>query len=95
MTVVNSIGTSIIRTVVPIIVGAIGGSALKVGLHLDTVLMTDLATTLVGGAYYAVVRWLETRYSSRFGWLLGKASAPKYAEPQPLTPANADSATWV
>ena len=78
MAVADSIGTSVIRTVVPLIVGAVGGVAVKVGLHTDDALVSEVATTVVGGVYYAAVRLLESRVNGRFGWLLGHAGAPKY-----------------
>lgn len=101
MKVVDKIGASVVRTVVPIIVGVVVGGGLKVGLHLDSTLLTEVLTTVVGGGYYAVVRYLETRYSVQWGWLLGKIGAPQYAvgSPQPVNaPVDGpkdDSVHWV
>jgi hypothetical protein len=72
---VSDVITSYIRTAVPILVGW----AIAAGLLPST--MTDqataAATALIIGAYYALVRLLETKWP-KLGWLLGKPSAPAY-----------------
>lgn len=72
-------GSSIIRTVVPIVVGWVIAVGLKAGLHLDANAVTSVIYPLVAGVYYTVVRFLETRRSS-FGWLLGLAKPPVYLD---------------
>lgn len=91
---VDKILASVIRTVVPVIVGLVLSYAVKVGLHLDEAWVTDLVTLAITTAYYSGVRILETRGSAAWGWLLGKASAPKYAN-GPASPSDLDSAEGV
>lgn len=70
--------TSIVRTVVPALVGTLIVLAARAGLDItgDTT-VTELITLAVSGAYYAVVRGLE-QIRPWFGWLLGWASQPTY-----------------
>ncbi|WP_084963765.1 hypothetical protein [Thermoactinospora rubra] len=51
---------SIIRTVVPVIVGVLLGWAAKVGLDLPEGPVTQLVTIVITGAYYALARWVES-----------------------------------
>ena len=71
---------SVIRTWVPIAVGAAIAWLATSGLELDAETQTSLVigiTGLIQGAYYTVVRVLENQYP-QIGWLLGKAKAPNY-----------------
>lgn len=80
-TVKTGVLASIVRTFVPMLVGGIVAVLAKIGLELDgeTLAAVSAAITVgVGTAYYAVVRELETRLSPAYGWLLGKAGAPRY-----------------
>lgn len=56
---------SIVRTVVPFLVGAIIMVAARYGIDLPetavTEVVTPIATAVVGGVYYAAGRFLETR----------------------------------
>lgn len=73
---------SVIRTLVPTIVGFITAWATTKGLNLsdDTTRVLTLALEgLFGMGYYLVVRWLE-HVNDRFGWLLGYAKMPSYTE---------------
>lgn len=76
---VDKILASIIRTVVPVVVGVLVAAAAKVGFHLTDDTFTGVITTGVTAIYYAGVRWLEVNVTPKLGWLLGKAGAPKYA----------------
>ena len=72
--------TGLIRTYVPIIVGAIVAWATSVGLELDGETQAGLIVGLTGllqAGYYLLIRWLETKYP-RIGVLLGKATQPEY-----------------
>lgn len=75
---------SIIRTFVPVLVGQIMTWAATIGiLDANGEVSAALITLLTLGLttlYYAVVRLLETKVSSKFGWLLGYAQAPTYKE---------------
>jgi len=75
---VDKILPSIIRTVVPAVVGVLVAALAVAGLHLDAVVFTPTITLAVTSGYYAGVRWLEVKFGPKFGWLLGKAGAPKY-----------------
>ncbi|MER7063907.1 hypothetical protein [Streptomyces albidoflavus] len=51
---------SIIRTVVPVIVGVLLGWAARVGLELPEGAVTELVTVALTGVYYALGRWVES-----------------------------------
>ena len=76
---------SLIRTVVPVIIGtALGWLATK-GLSLDNETQAGLITVLTAlciGAYYALIRKLEQRWPAVGRWLLGAGAGrtPVYAE---------------
>lgn len=74
---------SLVRTLTPIIVGAVLGWFATSGITLDPEFETAL-TLVVGGAfagvYYLAVRLFELYVSPKFGWLLGLAKQPEYAE---------------
>lgn len=86
---VAALGASIVRTVVPLIVGLIATSAAKLGLDvrlggaLDEVVITVITTI-----YYALVRLAETHVAPAWGWLLGYAKAPKYPVAPPAPPGD-------
>ena len=74
----NTLALSIIRTYVPIAVGALASWLLTVGLELDADGQAGLIVFLTGlsqAVYYAAVRALETRFPS-VGILLGAAKTP-------------------
>lgn len=80
---VAGIGASIIRTVVPFVVGAVVTVFGRVGIDLDAdpdtiVAITAAVTLIVSTLYYAVVRFLEERVGPAWGWLLGYANRPRY-----------------
>ncbi|MEV1245074.1 hypothetical protein [Nonomuraea sp. NPDC049750] len=51
---------SIIRTIVPVIVGVLLGWAAKVGLDLPEGPITELVTIAITAVYYAFGRWVES-----------------------------------
>lgn len=53
---------SIVRTLVPYIVGVLVAQAARVGMDLDPVAATSVVTVVVAGAYYSVARFLEKRW---------------------------------
>ena len=70
---------SILRTLVPVAVGAVIGWLASAGITADPQLETALAATLTAAgtaAYYIVVRVLEVHVSPHFGWLLGSTQSP-------------------
>lgn len=76
----KDLGTSLIRTYVPIIVGAVAGYLTAKGVTLDPGALAGLTAFLTGlfnGLYYLVVRILEQRWP-QVGWLLGSPKEPVY-----------------
>lgn len=71
---------SLIRTLVPLLVGTILALALRAGIDLGDwqAPITEGVTLVVSAIYYAVIRWLETVKSSKWGWLLGYPAKPQY-----------------
>lgn len=74
---------SIIRTLVPVIVGVLLGWAAKVGFDLPAGAVTEVVTVALTTAYYAIARVLEQEWPQvgRFLLSLGltKAGSPQYA----------------
>ncbi len=74
---------SIIRTIVPVIVGAILGWLASINLAPDPGLESALTIALSAAftaVYYIAVRLFERYVSPRFGWLLGVAKEPEYKD---------------
>lgn len=79
MTTFFALFASIIRTIVPVIVGTILSWLLTLGIPVDGELRTALAAALtlsLTAIYYVVVRLLETYVTPKLGWLLGLAKSP-------------------
>lgn len=69
---------ALVRTIVPMIVGAVAAWLLQVlGWELPLEPATEAATAILAAAYYAGVRWLEERFPEA-GLLLGSRRAPEY-----------------
>lgn len=91
---------SLVRTFVPIVVGAVIGAFVTAGIELDAGFEPALivaVTAAFQGVYYLVVRLFEKYVSPKFGWLLGLAKTPEYdvkskdeilARLEPLTPSE-------
>lgn len=83
----SALWASIVRTVVPIIVGSVLGWFASANLPLDPEFegaLTALITLLLTMAYYVAVRLFETYISPKIGWLLGYAKSPdSYSKGQP------------
>jgi len=82
---VSALFASIVRTVVPIVVGAVIAFAVAHGITLDDQfesLLTAALTLGFSGVYYIAVRILETYVAPRFGWLLGLAKTPAVYTPE-------------
>lgn len=80
---------SIVRTVVPLLVGWLISLPVTAALGLDETTVTGLVTVALSALYYVAVRSLERRWPG-VGVLLGSARQPTYvplpeakAEPQP------------
>lgn len=74
----SNLTTGIIRTVTPVLVGALLTLLVHAGLHLNSDVLTPVVDAGLTSAYYVGVRTLEHFKSSKWGWLLGKPSAPIY-----------------
>lgn len=82
----NNIATSVIRTVVPAIVGAVVAWLVARGVEVDPATEAQLVaalTALLTGVYYALVRLAERRWPEA-GWLLGTAKQPTYVHEREL-----------
>lgn len=73
----NPIVTSVIRTVVPLIVGLVATFCAKWGFDIDNESLTAILTTVFSAVYYAVVRAIEEK-KPRAGRFLGVAKKPTY-----------------
>lgn len=76
--------TSVIRTWVPILVGAAASWLTTKGVELTPEATAGLATfltALFGGVYYVVVRLLERQWP-QVGVLLGSTKKPEYRDPE-------------
>lgn len=76
----NSFVTSLIRTYVPIIVGAVVSYLLTVGIEIDSEAQAGLVVGLTGvlqAAYYLAVRLIERKFPQA-GVLLGSAKQVVY-----------------
>ena len=78
----GEIGTSVVRTITPLIVGALTALAARyLGVELPGEALAELVTVVVAGIYYTVARFLEERVSPVFGRILlglGLRGAPRY-----------------
>ena len=74
---VSDVGTSMIRTVVPIVVGLIVALAAKAGFNVTSASITPVVASGAAAVYYVAVRMLELRWP-RLGLLLGSATQPVY-----------------
>lgn len=69
---------SIVRTIVPVIVGAIASYFITLGVTLQEDVMAALSVIITAAAtaiYYIVIRWLEQKFP-KIGILLGYAAVP-------------------
>lgn len=77
----NNFIISQIRTIVPILVGALISFLATVGLQLDTDTQASLVIALTGllqALYYFLARLLEQKFPKLGGVLLGSTATPKY-----------------
>lgn len=73
----TDLAKSYVRTVVPVVVGAVIAFALRHGVDLHGYVVQVTAVVTVG--YYALARLAEQYVSPKFGWLLGYATPPDYS----------------
>lgn len=70
--------TSLVRTVVPVIVGYLLALGVRLGVELPADALTALLEPVCVAIYYAVARALEEKVSPEFGRLLGKRAIVSY-----------------
>jgi hypothetical protein len=78
---VNQAVISLIRTICPIIAGALITWLVRQGIRVDASVSQPLTEALVAvfsAAYYALARLLETKVAPGFGWMLGVPKTPAY-----------------
>ena len=74
---------SIVRTIVPVIVGAIASYLITLGVTLQEDVMAALSVIITAAAtaiYYIAIRWLEQKFP-KIGILLGYAAVPESYTP--------------
>lgn len=75
---------SILRTVVPVIVGVLLGWAAKVGLDLPSGAVFEIVTVVLTAAYYAIGRWVEQTWPQVGRFMLSlsltRAVRPTYSK---------------
>lgn len=74
----DDILVSLKRTLVPIIVGAVAGTILGQWVDLKTI--ENVVGSIIAGAYYTAIRFLESKHPA-IGILLGSKKQPIYVEP--------------
>ena len=75
----KNVGKSLVRTIVPVIVGVIMTALADVGIELDEYALREVVYGLTSGGYYLFARMLEERIPT-LGWLLGYPTKPNYEE---------------
>jgi hypothetical protein len=72
--------TSVRRTVVPFLMGWLG--SLPFSQFVDSAEVESALVVIIGSAYYAVFRWLESRGVPAASWWIafGRTPAPTYPE---------------
>lgn len=74
---------SLIRTLIPVVVGVLA----SLGLGYDDQNVAVLLTGVIAFVFYAVVRFLEVYAGPKWGYILGIAKSPGYSPKDP--PATA------
>lgn len=77
----GSLTPSLIRTSVPIIVALLVNKGVLAWTGIDDTTLSLVVAAVTTWLYYFAVRVLERASSTRWGWLLGYASAPAYPKP--------------
>ena len=83
---------SLIRTVVPMVVGWVIAQLAVHGFNLPPGTVEQVVTWLITAAYYGLIRLLETRFKPIWGWLLGLPKAPTYQAPAAPSPTDPEGA---
>lgn len=88
----SNLFTSMIRTIVPTIVGTLCAILVKRGINIDEAEVNAWLVPLSISAYYTIARYIEIKVPSA-GWLLGMPKQPGYATgtPPPAAPPPGDN----
>lgn len=77
---IDKIGTSVVRTVTPLVVGIIAAWLLKIGFTMPEGFLDEHISEVIATIYYVLARILETRIGPAYGRLLMIAKKPAYIE---------------
>jgi len=93
----RSFAPSVIRTVVPLVVGYFAATPIVTVFGLSDESVTSLVTVVMTALYYLLVRLAEQYILPPAGWLIGYASAPVYVAPSQagVTPSPASDVVRV
>lgn len=88
--VVAGLLASILRTIVPVVVGWLILQAVRLGITIDSAWLSGVVQGGITVVFYALVRYAETYGSNAWGWLLGLAKQPVYVDGT-VVPAATDA----
>ena len=69
---------SMIRTIIPMLVGVVATKLVSLGWHFDEATMSSVMVLFFSGGYYAFARWMEEKHPQVARWLLGVNKPPSY-----------------
>ena len=96
--VVFTLWVSVVRTIVPLVVGFFLQLAVTWNVTLDSEFegaLVALLTLLLTAVYYVAVRLFETYVSPKIGWLLGYAESPdSYSKASPAATSKSAAGTF-
>lgn len=69
---------SLVRTILPILVGWVGALLAQWGFHIENAVISADLAGLFSIGYYTLFRALEAHAHPGWGWLLGMARPPQY-----------------
>jgi hypothetical protein len=72
-------GKSIIRTIVPVVVGKLLSLLANTGIEIDDPSIIATIDAAVIAAYYSLIRYLES-LNPWFGWFIGLPAPPHYEQ---------------
>lgn len=79
----GNLTTSLVRTLIPIAVGALS----SLGLGAEDENVSVILAAVIAFGFYAVVRFLEVYAGPKWGYILGVAKSPGYSPADPPAPA--------
>ena len=73
----SNFSKSVVRTIVPLVVGTVVATAAKAGWHITSATTTVVLAPVISAAYYFLVRLIEEKLP-KAGILLGVPTKPQY-----------------